>query len=169
MDQSAAAPMNALERVARWVTLGGLAACVAGIATLFLASAGEVMAGTAPSIEDGYWLGRLPWNAVGVDLAVIGATVAVIAGTVAAWVSGGWVRRILAAGGLAVTAFWWSIAMLTQGGGAWCPTCPPPGPDSLTFAYSLPELTVRFLLLPALFVSLVALAPARRRPPAVTP
>ena len=62
---------------------------------------------TALSLEDGYRIGRLPWIAVGVDLVVIGATVAVIAGTLSAWIGGGWIRRTVTAGALVVAAFWW--------------------------------------------------------------
>ena len=76
-----------IERTARWSTIGGLGACVAGLVILLLASAGEVSAGTAQSLEEGYRIGRLPWIVVGVDLGVIGATVAVAAGTLTAWIA----------------------------------------------------------------------------------
>ena len=93
------------------------------------------------------------------DLAVIGATVAVAAGTLTSWMAGGWSRRVVALGAFAVAAFWWSIAMVTRSGGAYCPGCAPAGPEPLTFAYSLPDATILFLLLPAFVIGAVALLP----------
>ena len=153
-----------IERVSRWSTIAGLGACVAGFVILLLASAGEVSAGTAQSLEDGYLIGRLPWIAVGVDLVVIGTTVAVIAGTLSAWIAGRWIRRTVTAGALVVPAFWWSVALLPPSGGAYCPTCAPAGPDPLTYAYSLPESALALLVLPALVAGVAALTAPRRRP-----
>ena len=160
--------LDPVERAARWITLGGLAACVAGVVVLFVTSLIEVTSGTAQSIEDGYWLGRLRGSAVGVDLAVVGATITVVAGTVSTWLAGGWMKRILATTGLSIAAFWWAVALLSAGSGASCPTCVPGGPDPMTFAYSLPAQTGLLLLVPALVVGLVALAPARARERAST-
>jgi hypothetical protein len=151
------APMERTERATWWSTVVGLGACVAGLLVLLATSLNEITIDPRLSIVDGYWMGRLPWSAVGVDLAVIGATVAVVAGTVTSWGAGGRLRRVVAASALAVAAFWWFIAMMPMPGGAYCPTCAPRGPEPFTFAYSLPDTTMLFLLVPAFAVGLVAL------------
>ena len=150
-----------IQRTANWSTIIGLGACAAGLIILLASSLNEIAIDPSLSIVDGYRIGRLPWSAVGVDLAVVGATVAVAAGTVTSWTSGGWGRRVVAIGAFAVAAFWWSVAMLTRTQGAYCPTCAPAGPEPLTFAYSLPDVTVLFLLLPAFVIGVVALAAPR--------
>jgi hypothetical protein len=150
-----------IDRAASRSTVVGLGACVAGLLVLLVTSLNEIAIDPGLSIVDGYWMGRLPWSAVGVDLAVIGATLAVAAGTVTSWVAGGWSRRVIAVGAFAVAALWWVIAMMTRTGGAYCPTCTPAGPEPLTFAYSLPDATILFLLLPAFVIGTVALVAPR--------
>jgi hypothetical protein len=146
----------------------GLSAAAVGLVVLFGYALSEVLADPSLSLVDSYWIGRLPWTAVGVDLAVIGATVAVVFGTMTAWLAGGRIRRVVSALVLAVAAFWWFLAMLPPPQGVPCPSCPPPGPDPLTMAYSQPEAAVMFLLLPAAIAAAVALSARRTRRSAVT-
>ena len=62
---------------------------------------------------------------------------------------------------MAVAAFWWFLAMLPPPGGAFCGSCPPPGPDPVTMAYSQPEFAALLLLLPAAIVGVIALVGPR--------
>lgn len=139
----------------------------AGIGVLVLLgyAFSEVLANPGSSLVDGYWIGRLPWTAIGVDLAVMGSSVAVVFGMVAAWIEGGVLRRVVSLILLLLAGFWWFAATLPLAGGAYCPTCPPPGPDPLTYAYSLPDSTLLFLMLPAAICGAAALSgrrPGRR-------
>lgn len=162
-----AAPTNSgcMERsrkLAWWATAAGLMAAGGGLVVLFAYALSEVLADPSLSLIDGYWIGRLPWTAIGIDLVVIGSTMAVVFGTLAAWISGGGLRRLVSLLALAVAAFWWFVATLPLAGGAPCPSCPPQGPDPLTYAYSLPDLTLLFLVLPAAIAGAAALS--ERRP-----
>jgi hypothetical protein len=144
-------------------TAVGLSAAVAGLVVLLVQSLSETIAEPGLSLIDGYWIGRLPGTAVGVGLAVIGATIALVFGPATAWLAGGAVRRIVSALALAVAALWWFLAMLPPAQGAFCASCPPPGPDPLTMAYSQPELAALFLLVPAAIVGAVAIGAPRTR------
>lgn len=136
---------------------------MAGLAVLFGQALSEVIANPQLSLIDGYWIGRLPWTAVGMDLVVIGATLAAVLGTVTAWLTGGAVKRILSALLLAVAAFWWFTALLPQPGGAPCESCAPAGPDPITVAYSSPQVALLFLVLPASIIGSIALSARRIR------
>jgi hypothetical protein len=155
--------MERARRSATWATLAGLAAVASGLAILIGQAASEVLANPALSLVDGYWIGRLPWTAVGVDLVVVGSTAAVVLGTLSAWLAGGVARRILSSLTLAVAVFWWFIALLPQPSGAPCDSCPPPGPDPMTVAYSSPQVALLFLVLPAAIAGCVALGMPRTR------
>lgn len=154
-------------RTARWATVVGLLAIAAGLITLLLQALSEVVANPALSLVDGYWMGRLPWTAVGVDLVVGGATVALVFGAATAWLAGGPVRRIASALAFVVGAFWWFLAMLPPPQGAFCASCPPPGPDPITMAYSLPEAVALFLLLPSAVAGAVGVSARRAHRSAV--
>ena len=155
-----------VSRSARWATAVGLLASAAGLVVLLAQAQSEVLADPGLSLVDGYWIGRLPWTAVGVDLTIIGATIAVVFGSVTAWLAGGPIRRVVTALALAVAAFWWFLAMLATPQGAFCASCPAPGPDPITMAYSQPQFAAIFLLLPAAIAGTVALngPPSRRSP-----
>lgn len=140
-------------------------AAVAGLAIVFGQSLSDTLANPGWSLSDGYWRGRLPWMAVGVGLAIIGATVAAVFGALTAWLTGGGVRRMVSAVALLVAGFWWFVAMVPPPQGAYCETCPPPGPDPLTMAYSVPEAAGLLLLLPSLVIVAVALLRAQDRSP----
>ena len=150
-------------RTTTWATVVGLSAAATGLVVLLVQALSETFAEPELSFIDGYWIGRLPGTAVGVDLAVFGATVALVFGTATAWLAGGRVRRVVSALALAVAACWWLLAMLPAPQGAFCASCPPPGPDPLTMAYSQPVLAVLFLLLPAAIVGAVAIGAPRTR------
>ena len=105
-----------ISNVARWTTAAGLLAATAGLVLLFMNAAAEVSTGQSQSLMDGYWMGRLPWTAIGIDLAVIGSTIAIVAGTIATWLAGGIIRRIASAVVLAMAAFWWFVALLDTAG-----------------------------------------------------
>jgi hypothetical protein len=157
---------RALEPAIR-VTVGALSAAAFGLVVLFLQALSEVLADPSLSLLDGYEIGRLPWTTVGVGFVVMGATVALVAGTVASWIAGGWVRRVAAGLASVAGAAWWLVAMLPPPGGAYCADCPAPGPEPLTMAYSLPEGALLFLVLPAVVAGALALSRARpRRRPA---
>jgi len=157
-------------RITRWITTGGLIATAAGIVVLFLSSLREVLTDPSLSLEDGYWIGRLPWTAVGVVLVVIGATVAVVAGTIAAWIAGGWVRRALTGVSSAIAAFWWLLVIVwTPGGGGYCPGCSGLGFDPVTVAYSLPQGALLLLVAPAAVIGVAVLTARRSYTPAATP
>jgi hypothetical protein len=159
----AAAGFTAHAESMRWVrdvawklALGGMAAAGLGVVVLVVQAAREVMTDPSLSLIDGYWVGRLPWTAIGVDLVVAGSTVAVIAGLVGSWLNGGWIARVLATVVALVAAFWWAIALMPQPGGAPCTECGPQVADPITYAYSLPETAVLLLVVPAIVVTAIA-------------
>ena len=125
----------------------------------------EVLADPTMSLEDAYWIGRLPWTAIGVALTVIGATVAVFFGSASAVLAGGLVRRAIAVLALAVAAFWWFLMTLPPPIAVPCDACPPPGPEPLTMAYSAPQYAVVWLLLPAAVASVLSLTSSIRTRP----
>ena len=151
-------PVRRSFRLNERATLGGLVTAIVGIVVLFGQALSEVLADPGLSLVDGYSIGRLPWTSVGVILVVIGATIAVVFGTVTAWLGGGAIRRALSALALLVAALWWFFALLPPPQAAFCASCPPPGPEPLTIAYSLPGATAGLLLFPALVVGALALS-----------
>ncbi len=147
-----------------WATLTGVIATIAGIAVLVVYALSEVLADPSLSLEDGYWIGRLPWTTVGVALTVLGATVALVAGALTAWIAGGAVRRVVTALAVAVGAFWWllvSVPLVGMTGGCCGPR---PDFDPLTIAYSLPQAVVLYLLLPAGVAAIAGLTATRIEP-----
>lgn len=165
-ERRSAASIGHVARLAGIVSMG-LAA--AGILVLLAYAASEVAADPSLSLEDGYWIGRLPWTPIGVGLIVGGSTLAVVAGVAAVLVAGGNIRRLVALVVALPVIAWWAIASIPSIGvsGAWCgqPTCSPPSFDVITVAYSVPDLAVRLLLIPAAIVTLLAVTarPAARR------
>jgi hypothetical protein len=147
-----------------WATAAGLALAIVGVAVLFAQAVSEVRADPSISLGDAYWIGRLPWTPIGVGLAILGASLATVAGTVTALMAGGIVRRGVAILALLVAGFWWlvvTVPLVGMGGAACEPACPPPTFDPVTMAYSLPEQTAMWLLLPALVASLLGLTSQR--------
>lgn len=121
----------------------------------------EALANPGYSLVDGYWRGRLPWLGIAEALIVGGATAsAVIGAATALWVGGAW-RRFLVIPPLVAIALWWLLAVaMTSMRAAPCEVgtpCPTPSPDPWAFAYSVPETAALFLILPGMFIVLVAL------------
>jgi hypothetical protein len=148
----------------RPATAAGVVLAIVGIAVLFAQAVSEVRADPSISLGDAYWIGRLPWTPIGVGLAILGASLAVLAGTATALMAGGIVRRGVAILALLVAGFWWlvvTVPLVGMGGAACEPACPPPTFDPVTMAYSLPEQTAMWLLLPALVASLLGLTSER--------
>jgi hypothetical protein len=152
-------------RSAWWGTIAGVGGLAIGLAVFFVYALSEVMAHPELSLVDGYWIGRLPWTGIGEGLTVIGATVAVVLGTVTVWLGGNRWKRALVLVPLAVAGFFWFAAMLPFPDGAPCTDCAPV-PDPFAYAYSLPASTMTFLLLPAVMVAALAFTskPGRARP-----
>lgn len=148
--------MTQLRALAWKTAVAGIAAAAIGIAVLAVQATGEVIADPSLSLIDGYWVGRLPWTAIGVDLVVAGSTIAVLAGLVGSWLNGGRVARALATVAALVAAFWWAIALMPQPGGAPCTRCGPATADPITYAYSLPEAAVLLLVVPAIVDAAIA-------------
>jgi hypothetical protein len=151
--------------------LGRLAAACAfllafGLVWLFAYVVAEAIVGEGHgSLVDAYWMGRLPWMGIAAALIVVGASVCVASGALTVLVASGWWRRVAVIPLVALTGFWWVVAMIAFPGGAPCPACPPPEPDPWAYAYSLPSETLVGLLLPALAAVLLALWPRRERAP----
>jgi hypothetical protein len=156
--------VNQALRSAWWGTIIGVGALVFGLAVFVVYALSEVLAHPGLSLVDGYWIGRLPWTGIGEGFTVIGATVAVVLGTVTVWLGGNRWKRALVLVPLAVAGFFWFAAMLPFPGGAPCTDCAAPVPDPFAYAYSLPASTLTFLLLPAVMVAVLAFTskPVRR-------
>jgi hypothetical protein len=148
-----------------WATAAGLALAILGVVVLFAQSVSEVLADPSISLGDAYGIGRLPWTPIGVGLAILGASLATLAGTATSLMAGGIIRRGVAILALLVAGFWWLVVTipLVGMGGASCgqPACPPPTIDPVTMAYSLPEQTAIWLLVPALVAGLLGLTSQR--------
>ena len=141
--------------------VAGGAACV-GFLVLFTYAVSEVIANPGTSLVDGYWIGRLPWTAIGVDLVVIGSTVAVLFATASSWLAGGLIRRLISLVPLAVAAAWWGFAAIESSiQGAPCDACGQPPFDPFSVAYSVPVEAILLLVLPAAISTAIALS-ARR-------
>ena len=149
----------------RRVTALGLAGAVVGFAVVFVTALAQVATDPNLTLADGYWIGPLPWTPIGIGLVVAGSTVVVVFGSIAAWQRGNAASRFASGLALAVTVFWWLLALLPPPKGAYCAYCAAPTPDPLTYAYSLPEFAIVFLALPAALIGLLVLIPARRPTP----
>jgi hypothetical protein len=146
----------------RRATAIGLATAGVGMAVVILTALAEVLRNPALTLADSYWMGPLPWTPVGVGLAIAGATVVVIFGTLATLLGGGVIRRVAAGLAFVIAAFWWFLALLPPPQGAYCADCPAPTPDPLTYAYSLPEIAMALLVVPAAVIGALALTAARQ-------
>jgi hypothetical protein len=162
-------------KVALVLTIAGCGATAIGFVVLFGYALSEVLANPGISLVDGYWTGRLPWTAIGVDLVVIGSTVAVLFGTASSWLARGAVRRLVSLAPLVVAAAWWLYASIQSSiEGAPCMilqlgtpnadgtvSCGQPPFDPFAVAYSVPAEAILLLVLPA-SISAVILLSARR-------
>jgi hypothetical protein len=138
-----------------------LALIVLGASTLVVMAWIEVLSHPGYTLVDGYWIGRLPWTAVGIVSVLAGSVGALLAGGLAIIVEGGWWRRVLILPAWGAAALWWSAAM------GLLPFPRFAAPDPVTFAYSLPTTAGLLLLLPAVILAGVAITPRRTPPPGV--
>ncbi|MDQ2854027.1 MAG: hypothetical protein M3R32_04120 [Chloroflexota bacterium] len=150
-----------MTRLRWWLPAASLGVLGIGFLVLGAYSIAEALANPGYSLVDAYWRGRLPWMGIAEALIVGGATACAVIGAVAAlWAGGAW-RRILVIPPLLPIALWWFVAIgMSSMRATPCEIgtpCPAPGPDPWAFAYSSPETTALFLILPALFIVLVAL------------
>jgi hypothetical protein len=164
-------------KVGLGLTIVGVGATAVGFVVLFGYALSEVMANPGISLIDGYWIGRLPWTAIGVDFVVIGSTVAVLSGTASSWLAGGAARRLVSLVPLVVAAAWWLYASIQSSiEGAPCMieqlsmpnaggtvSCGPPPFDPFAVAYSAPAEAILLLALPASISAVIALSSKRAR------
>jgi hypothetical protein len=143
-------------RTAWWGTIAGFGALLIGLSVFFFNALSEVLAHPGLSLADGYWIGRLPWTGIGEGFTVIGATVAVVLGTVTVWLGGDRWRRAVVLVPLILAGFFWFVAMLGNPNRAPCTSCPEPVADPFAYAYSAPESTLVFLLLPTVLITVLA-------------
>jgi len=117
----------------------------------------EVLNHPGYSLADGYWIGRLPWTAIGIVLALAGSVAGTAAGVFVVAIVGGWWRRLLIVPAAAAGLLWWGLAL------GFIPQGDFRGPDPVTYAYSLPTSAAILVGLPAALLALLAVSP---RPPA---
>jgi hypothetical protein len=80
-------------------------------------------------------------------MALYGATVAVLAGVIAAWLVGGRLARVVCSAAVLPVGYWWGISPMVGLTGACCG--PPPAYDPITLAYSMPESAALLVVGPA--------------------
>jgi hypothetical protein len=114
----------------------------------------EVLNHPGTTLVDGYWIGRLPWTPLGLDIALAGSVMGLLAGSVAIAIEGGWWRRALVVVAWAAAGLWWLVALGVL------PFVPRfQGPDPVTFAYSLPSTAALLVLMPAALLAVLCLTP----------
>ena len=145
-------------RGARVFVAIGLALMALGLVGLLLMAWVEYLHTPDLSLVDAYWRGREPLTSVSVCTALIGSTLALVAGVLVALIAGSWIRKLLALAAFAASGFWWLTAVGTVPYPHYHPIAP------VTLAYSLPETAALFVLVPALLASALALAPRRVEP-----
>jgi len=147
----------------RWLSAASLGVLAVGL--LFLGAYCVIEASGTPgfSLVDAYGRGRLPWMGIAEALIVTGATACAAVGAAAVWVLGGWLRRTVVVPPLLLVALWWFTALwpLRVGGPCLPSPCPPTPIDPWAYAYSAPQTTALYLILPALFIVLLALTTGR--------
>lgn len=149
--------MGTFARLTWLTTWVAVVATIVGLLVLLGYSFSEVLANPGISLEDGYWVGRLPWISIGVDLTVIAATLVAVFGTISALLSRPR-TGLIAVLPLTVVGFFWFVATYDHPSGGPCVGCPAPTPDPFAYAYSLPAGTAVLLLVPALVVAVIAFA-----------
>jgi len=136
---------------------------VAGAAILLVAALVELTTGQpGMNLVDAYWVGRLPWTPIGVGMVLFGATATVVVGSVASWLTPGWLQRLVCLGAMLSTAFWWVTSPMLGMGGSCCG--PRPAYDPITMAYSNPQSALLLVVLPALIAAAVVLLATRAHP-----
>jgi hypothetical protein len=149
--------MDSARWLTRRLTAASLAVFGAGLAALLIYCVAEALANPGFSLVDAYWRGRLPWMGIIEGLVVAGATASALAGAVAIWLTGGWLRRVLSVPLFLLSAGWGMIALSPPRRAVPCIDCPPLDPDPWAHAYSVPESAAVFLIAPAVALALLAL------------
>src|SRR5262245_65508566 len=98
-------------QVLRWGTFVAIGAAVVGILVLLAQAASEVAADPTLTLEDGYWIGRLPWTPIGVGLVVAGDTATNVLGYALVMLRGGVLRRFLGAIAVGPPAMWSTVQL----------------------------------------------------------
>ncbi|HET7029730.1 MAG TPA: hypothetical protein VFI34_04400 [Candidatus Limnocylindrales bacterium] len=143
--------------VAWWLSLAGSAAVVAGFLAILGASIDGMGLQPGSSLIDGYWVGLLPWIAVGTWLVPIGGLVAAAGAMATIWLSpSSRIARIATIPALLVIGFWALVTAYEMAPRTAVPSAPPSASDLQTVVYSDPATTLVFLLAPALALVLLA-------------
>jgi hypothetical protein len=146
------------------LALVGLLVVAAGFAAVLVASIQGMQLQEGTSLVDGYWVGLLPWIAIGTWLIPIGGVVACAGAVTAVWLGpGGWLPGLSTVPAVAVVTFWGLLMAIA--------TAPRNAVDGTISqsnvadaVYSSPGDTVVFLLLPTAFVLTLAWFSRRRQP-----
>lgn len=127
---------------------------VVGPAILLVYAWVDVLNNPGLTLVDGYWIGRTPWTPIGLVIALAGGVAGLLSGSLAIAIEGGWWRRLLAAGSVALATIWWALALTDH------PNSPKYIPaDALRFAHALPVAAILMVLVPAALVATLALTP----------
>jgi hypothetical protein len=156
-----------------WLPAACLGLLAFGLLFLGAYCVAEALANPGYSLIDAYWRGRLPWMGIAEGLIVGGATACAVTGTAVVLWLGGPVRRVLAIPAVLAVALWWFLAVaMTSMRATACEVgtpCPAPTPDPWAWAYSAPEQALLVLILPGVFLSVLAiLSRPQLRVPATT-
>jgi hypothetical protein len=155
--------MRVIGATVAWrLAIVGLLVVAAGSAAVLVASIQGMHLQDGMSLVDGYWIGLLPWIAVGTWLIPIGGIVAFVGAVTVVWLRpSGWLPRLSTVPAVAIVGFW----VLLMG----IETTPRNAVDGSVSAssvadavYSSPQNTIVLLLLPMTFVLTVALLSGRR-------
>lgn len=120
----------------------------------------EVLNNPGLTLVDGYRIGRTPWTPIGLVIALAGGVAGLLSGSLAIAIEGGWWRRLLAAGSVAVATIWWALALTD------IPDQPKyVPPDALRFAHTLPVAAILLVLMPAALIATLALTTRMQTPP----
>lgn len=141
----------------QWLATATGTMLAAGLFFLLVDCIAEAVANPGFSLVDGYWRGRLPWMGIAEGWIVSAATASAVTGFVTTVVSGGWVRRIAVVPLTLVALAWWLLALMPPRRGVPCEVCPASPLDPWAYAYSLPESTALFLIVPAFLITAIAL------------
>jgi len=163
---------SSADRLLRWSLLASLTALVFGLFVLAVYCVVETIGNPGYSLVDAYWIGRLPWMGIAEALIVSGATACAVSGAFTViWLGGSGLRALAIPALLAVGLWWFLSVAMTAMRFVPCPvgaTCPAPPPDPWAYAYSVPMTAVLLLILPGVFLTVLAIV-SRQRSQAAAP
>ena len=158
--------MRSVTTAATLATRIAVIAAAGGGLLLVVIAVIEMLGHPGTSIFDGYWIGPAPWTEIAIGLLLFGATAVVVLGSVAIWTGQGWLTRAVTLPALVTTAGWWGLSPFHGMGGACCG--PVPDYDPITIAYSMPDLMLLLVIIPAIVVGALAIL-SMPRSPAIAP